>query len=546
MTVNIVRKLILAILLASTICSVSYGQVNWKKYSYFQNFAGLNDNKSTTEIEDNEATNISNVIFDTGGALRKRFGFLSVPTPSVFKISSGTTVCVNGITFLKRNNGNKYLFAIANDGGTAVAVAKAYSGGPVIGRWDNVTNGNFTHSYTNNIKPSFTIASDSVIFVLGDNTQPYYCTGAASSAIISADAQLPSGNIVVYHKNHLFVANSSTWPSRTWFSELDDVTNWIATDFFDVQISDGSQVRGLISAYDALYIFKDKSIWRLGGTNRDDFVLQKMVDGIGTLSHESIKLVNNVIYFITPQNDVAIYDGGYNVQFISQKIRGTIGGLSFNRAANAIGLAFSSYKYIDYDYYASVSNSPSSTNNLVLLFDTAYKAWTKFSGINANCWTVGDDSNSQNAMFFGDYDGYVHQYPSTTYYDGNVATSAIAATYQTKWFRYPEVGLADKYWRLLKTYALSESSGVVLIAECRADYEASGREVLVDLSSSAAQWDVAQWDVDLWGGQTIIVGRNEIEKGKNMFQLKYSQNDVNQGFTIVGFENFIEDGGRAP
>ena len=174
------------------------------------------------------------------------------------------------------------------------------------------------------------------------------------------------------------------------------------------------------------------------------------------------------------------------------------------------------------------------------MFDTAYKAWTKFNGMNINAWTVGDDDNGQNAIYFGDYSGYVHRYPSTTYYDGNVATSAISAFYQTKWFRYPEVALGDKYWRLLKTYCTSEQALVYLNAECKADYEASGKVVQITLQSSQSKWDVAYWDVDLWGGTTIIVGRNEIEKGTSMFQIKFSNDNVDEGFTIVGYENFIE------
>jgi len=143
-------------------------------------------------------------------------------------------------------------------------------------------------------------------------------------------------------------------------------------------------------------------------------------------------------------------------------------------------------------------------------------------------------------MLFGDYSGYVHSYPSTTYYDGNISTHAIVAFYQTKWFRYSDLSLGDKYWRVLKTYTLSESTDTFLYVDCKSDYEQSGKVLTLDLGESGALWDVALWDVDVWGGQSLLVHRNEIEKGKDMFQVRYHNSTVNQGFTIFGYENFIE------
>jgi len=210
-----------------------------------------------------------------------------------------------------------------------------------------------------------------------------------------------------------------------------------------------------------------------------------------------------------------------------------------------LGLAFSTYKYVDNDYYVAVSESGSGTNNEVLLFDTSHNAWTKFKGINASSWTVADTSSGQYAMVFGDYDGYVHQYPSTGYYDGDVATSAISAYYQTKWFRYSQVALGDKYMRLLKTYCLSEEHNPNnLIIETRSDYATTGTQYVVNLSQSGSMWDVAQWDVDLWAGQRLIIDREEVNMGVDIFQIKYSNDQVDEGFTVLGYDNFIEPSDR--
>ncbi len=532
------------------ISQVSCADVNWSKKPYWNNSKGLNDQMSATEIDDAEASDIQNIVFDTGGAIKKRYGYTSIPVDSPQKVSTGTVVCVNGLSFYKKNDGSRYLVAITNNDAKAVAMEKAYQtgGGTEPGAWHNIEGSQLPASYSNNYPVVFTIAQDWLVFTLKSLTdvKPFVWKGTGGVSYLTTDANIPASSLCAYHKNQLFLSGNSTNPSRVWFSNLADITTWTITDFFDVSTSDGSGVTGLLSAYDALYIFKDKSIWRLSGDGRDTFQLQKMVDGIGTLSQNSIKIVNNFIYFTTSQNDIAVYDGAYTVQFLSQKIRNTIGGLNFTRAGNNQGLAFSTYKYRDQDYYASVSSAASAGNDTVLLFDTAYKAWTKFSGISANAWCVGDNNLSQDTMYFGDTSGYVHQYPSADYVDGQIASNAITAFYTTKWFRYPEEGLGDKYWRVLKTYTLSEPTTTNLMATCSSDYTSNGKTFTLPITGAGSLWDVAVWDVDIWGGQSLIVNRSEVELGKSMFQVKFSNADLSKGFTIFGWENFIEKTSQAP
>ena len=547
---NAVHSTLAGLLSLLLVSQVACADVVWDKKPYFLNQGGLNDQLSATEIQDNEASDIQNIVFDTGGAIKKRYGYTSLPYDAPLKVSTGSVVSVNGLAFYKQDSGNRYLVAITNTDGKATAHEKTYQlgGGPENGAWRNIDFFSMPSSYSNDYPVCFTVGQNWLIFTLKslNGDYPFVWKGSGNVGYLTTDANCPKSSLCVFHKNILFVAGNPTYPSRVYFSNITDVTTWTITDFFDVSSSDGQKVTGLISAYNALYIFKDKSIWCLTGTNRDDFQLQKLVDGIGTLSQNSLKIVNNFIYFTTSQNDIAVYDGAYTVQFLSQKIRNTIGGLNFTRAGNNQGLAFSTYKYRDQDYYVSVSSSGSAVNNEVLLFDTAYKAWTKFSGINANAWCVGDNTLSQDSMYFGDTTGYVGQYPSANFVDGQVASNAIAAFYTSKWFRYPEEGLGDKYWRVLKTYTLSESTTTNLNVMCNSDYQTTGKSFTLPITGAGSLWDVALWDVDVWGGQSLIVNRSEVELGKSMFQVKFSNSDLNKGFTIFGWESFIERTNAAP
>ena len=532
----------ISVIVGSLLLNVCHAEVPWQKKVYFDNKGGLNDQQSTTEIADGEATDIQNIVFDTGGALKKRYGYVTLNTNNISKIATGTAVSCTGLTFYKKDNGKRYLVAIANNDGKATAMKKDYDtgGGVSYSQWENIDYEILPSGYLDTNLCDFVVAEDNLVFTVGVNTlKPFKWTGSNKVSYLTNDANCPTATIIEYHKNQLFLSGNNTYPSRVYFSNLDDITTYTATDFFDVQTSDGTKVRALLSAYDSLYIFKDESIWRLSGYERDSFRLEKLVDGVGTLSNNSVVATNTGIYFVSAQNDIFHYDGAYTVTNISSKISQTISNTSTLYSASILGIAYSTYRFQDADYYVSINYNGASTNNSILLFDTYYKAWTRFDGIKAQAWCVAENDATGKSLFFADYSGYVHTYPSTDYYDGNVSTSPISAVYQTKWFRYPEVGLGNKYWRLLKTYVLSEED-VILHAECKSDYESSGKVVDVDLSSSAAEWDVALWDVDLWGGQTIIVGRSEIEKGVNMFQIRFYNEEVNQGFTLLGYENYIE------
>ena len=524
-------------------CSLAYAEVPWRKFSYFDNRGGLNDQLSAIEIADNEASDIQNVVFDSGGAIKKRYGYTTIPTTSSIDVSR-TIVGITGLAFYKKDDTNRYLVAIAVSDNAPRVYRKTYDvgGGLPNTAWIDITKNLPTTGYSVDYLADFVEAQDTLVLTLDATIQqkPFKWTGTGEIENLTSDADCPAVTIVEYHKNHLCLSGNDTYPSRVYFSELDDITTYTATDFFDVDTSDGTRVRGLLSTFDALYIFKDYSIWRLTGTNRDDFVLEKVVTGIGTMSQQSIAVVNNLIYFTTSKNDIAVYDGAYTIKFISSKIRETISGLNFSRTTNNLGIAFSTYRHNDFDYYCAVSLAGSGTNNRVLLFDTAYGAWTKFKGMNANAWVVGEDSSGKGALFFGDYYGNVHQYPATTYDDGSLSQAAIDAYYQTKWFRYPDIALGDKYWRLLRTYTLTETSDIYLNAELRSDYETTGEEILISLYSGGSLWDSAIWDEDTWAGQTLNIDREEVEKGKDMFQIKYSNDTLSEGFTIIGFDMFIE------
>lgn len=564
------KKILLPILLAVSFIGLSHidkvrAAVPWVKKSYFQNWGGLNDNLSQLEISDNEATDIQNVIFDNGGALIKRYGYQNIVGRSSASYKLGANVTgVPGVAYYRKASGSIYIFAVGNNNGQATGYFKTIdaSGNVPAGIWINTGGtGVLPASFTNNQLITFSVANDILVMTAaGDSSNTTFPAAWEATANVykfTTDADCPKAKYNVYHKNILFVAGDPSNPSRVNFSDLTNgIKVWIATDFFDLDKNNGQFITGLLSAFGNLYIFENNSIWMLSGTNRDDFSLQKMVDNVGTLSQASISVVNNNIFFITSQNDVAVYDGNFNIKFISSKIRNTIGANNFNRASTALGIGYSSYRYKDLDYYAAESTLGSATNDQVLLFDTYREAWTKLQNIRPNSWMVMPNSSGTNQLVFGDYGGLIYFYPNIGNYndvlntcaDANPCTTtspAIYSFYQTKWFRYPEVALGDKYLRLLKTYIINSSSASsTLQTEIKTDYAASGNIYTFVYTPSGALWGVSKWSEADWGGGGLNIDRIEANLGTQMFQIKYSNGTVDHDMSVLGFEEFLESTDR--
>ena len=555
------RNILIAVAIL-VLCHIglSHAAVSWVKASYFSNSGGLNDNLSQLEIADNEATNIQNVLFDNGGALVKRYGYQNITGSGnqAYKLGSSVTG-VPGIAYYPKTDGTKYLFAVGNNGGQAQGYSKTIdaSGGIPSGAWSSQGTGNLPASFTNNQLVTFSVAENTLVMtVAGSSSNTTYPSAWQATGNVyqfTTDPNCPKAKYNVYHKNLLFLAGDPASPSRVTFSDITNgITVFVATDFFDLDKNNGQFITGFLSAFGNLYIFENNSIWMLSGTSRDDFSLQKMVDNVGTLSQQSIQVVNNNIFFVTSQNDIATYDGNFAIKFISSKIRNTIGANNFNRAPQALGLAFSSYRYKDLDYYASESTLGSAFNNQVLLFDTYRQAWTKLANMTPNSWVTIPNSTGVYTMVFGDYSGLVYYYPNTnTYSDvtnactgGNVCTTtsaSIYSLYQTKWFRYSDVALGDKYMRLLKTYVINSSSASsTLQTEVKTDYASSGNIYTFNYSPSGALWGVSKWNEVQWAGGGLNIDREEVNLGTQMFQLLYSNNTVDQDMSILGFDTYIE------
>jgi len=129
------------------------------------------------------------------------------------------------------------------------------------------------------------------------------------------------------------------------------------------------------------------------------------------------------------------------------------------------------------------------------VMNTLTGAWCKFTGLNANCWTVYLDN-----LYFGGNDGYVYQADTT----GVDVTEPINAVGQGAYSYYNSPGRL-KQWKLLQPLLTTDSSArpAVGISTDFRDNATLGTPTAGQ--SISAVYDTAIWDIDVYAveGRTV-------------------------------------------
>jgi len=515
------------ILLTLGICLVAvscFAAIEWRRFDSFNNTGGLNDSFSPIAIEDNEASGLQNVVFTTSGSFKTRDGFDFLNATTLGAISC------TGISYYEPTSGTKYLIAVFDDD-TIRKMDYAIGGGP-DGTWDNIT-GSLTFTATQNTLASFTVGEDTLIIEDGDNTTaPYKWTGSGNASALGGSP--PNATMVAYHKNMAFAAGNNTYPSTLYFTDVGNIEDWATglSGNVSVETNDGSQIRAIMPGFDSLYIWKDNSIWRLSGDDKDNFVLQRMISDTGTMSQQCVARIGNDFIFMSSQGDVYLYDGAIKLQLVSLKVDGTLGEANFSRFKYAVGVIY------DTDYYLSISSASSSTHDILLVLDTFGLAWTKFTGMNINAIAVADNGLGEDMLVFGDYRGFVNEYPSGT----SDAGSAISAYYITKQYRFPEIAPL-KDWKLLRVFA-TQKGDYSVTTEMRNDFISTGKTESVSLLGESSLYGTAIYGVDRYGGQNLVIGRIEPNLEGDFFQIKFSNSNIDEPIEIKGWSIYLDESDR--
>ena len=213
--------------------------------------------------------------------------------------------------------------------------------------------------------------------------------GSAASTI----AAVPITKYAKWFNNFFFVAGNVTYPNRLYFSNAGLPETWTGTDYIDVNPDDGDIITGLNALGNELLITKRNRVYALTGFDVGTFTIKDInerINGFGNISHRSLQNIGNdtlLLSFVGVTPHIrSIQRTRYAVNvaggIISQNVEGTMDGLNTTKL-NLAAAIFDGRKY-----YLAVPNASSTTNNLVIVYDTVSKGYVRWTGLNIKAWAI--------------------------------------------------------------------------------------------------------------------------------------------------------------
>lgn len=357
--------------------------------------------------------------------------------------------------------------------------------------------------------------------------------------LYGANENITTAKFVEQYNNYLFLANCTAngvyYPTRIYWSNLQDTTTWLQSSFLEISENDGQQIMGMKVLGNNLIIFKTRSIYIVSFTGDADapFILQgggKANSDVGCVSHFSIQEVQNGLVFLSP--DGLYYFDGLNSSKMSDRINPTI--LGFNQTQ--IQNARSCVQRIKHRYLIALQEADSG-NDTIITWDWYLNAFSVHTGMapSTMCTTYNNGFTEQ--IWFGDYNGYYYQMDTTSLndYPGNVATP-INSYYYTNWKDFGDLIDEMVIPQTVLYYLISSSN---LSFSYSYDLNSSDQYTLsIPLSGTGGLWGSGIWGTMLWGQSGGGLKRIDLNGRGRVARFKFSSNILNNTWRVDGLGQF--------
>ena len=367
-------------------------------------FRGLDTRSTAPMISDSRAISLKNIRLSEALDLRQRYGYDTVNDQSLDDLDLNSPA-ITGIfdTDYSDDTSNTLVFLgdkLKYDDGTD---------------WREVGNWWVEPLLTagQDILWKCVMAFDSAVCT-NNTDEPIKVSSTPSKAQLSFTGlsnAVTKANDVIWYRNYLVwgntTENSIAQPSRFRWSDVGTIETYQDDNFVDIATFAGDQIIGFAELYGDLYVFMTRSIWQVSLVGGDDvFIFKKIIDGIGSISRESIRVIQlpdnrTAVIFLTERKRILQFNG-FAITDIGEIIQPTLDNLSSTRLQYAVST-------FDRDsYFVSVTDGSGSTHDLLLEYNTKIGEWSKHTDINANAMAQVEESQSLIKTYFGNYNAFVY------------------------------------------------------------------------------------------------------------------------------------------
>lgn len=175
------------------------------------------------------------------------------------------------------------------------------------GTWeqiDQVTDASSTNEFV-----SFAQGAGHLIWTASSMSAPRAVEIATTSAFSISDLADLAGRAAVYHKDRMFIAGSAQNPSRVYFSDIGEPTDFtIATDYLDIGGDDGEAIQDLLSVEGLLLIPKTNRSYLVSGSGVESFFNNELPGGTSAPGRTTVRTPFGTV--LAGDDDVWVVQGG--------------------------------------------------------------------------------------------------------------------------------------------------------------------------------------------------------------------------------------------
>jgi hypothetical protein len=297
------------------------------------------------------------------GRIPKRRGIAS------FQASAGAgSIC--GLFQFVKTDGSKFNIAAANN--TVYSV----TGGVWTARHAGAMGG---------LPVNFCMFQNRLIMV-GETETTMKWDGVTANFQVLLGTPPANGKYICVWQNRVWIANTSSGKSRIHYSNDGNSEDWTtvgATGFIDINIDDGDQITGILPVGPALYVFKNRTIYKITGTKPDNFVPLPVILNRGCVSPRSLVSMGGFIVYMSQYGIHSL--AGDTDGFLSEDIQFDIEDLT-----NTVKSAACAGKYKN-NYILAFDSDGDGKNDSAYVLDMLGGTWMLWTNINAKVFCTFDD-----------------------------------------------------------------------------------------------------------------------------------------------------------
>ena len=442
-------------------------------------------------------------------------------------VYNGTTVMdIKGSTTISTTGSASSSSTSLTVGSAAGIMAGMYIAGTSIGSGAKVSSISGT-TVTMSVATTGTISSGAVTFA-GLGTAP------------------TNPSMVTAFKNHMFYSGMSAEPNTIIFSALGDENDFTASNGAG-SLNVDSTIIALKSFRGELIIFCEDRIYKLAGTNKDDFAIAPISRNVGCSDAFSIQEIGGDVIFLAPDGLRTIAGtariGDVELGTVSKQIQARISDIGFTNVSSVVIRDKSQYRL----FYPSggVESAEKGIIGVLKSNPSGQIGWeySDIRGIKPSCCDSGFISGVEKVIH-GGFDGYVYLQESGNTFNG----TAMKAIYRSPDLTMGDAGIRKNMQRINVNYDPEGSVSASLFVKY--DFEDAGTPqpsaYTLSTADTAAVYNNAGtlYGSAVYDAEGMPIVRQSVEGSGFTVVIRLEDESSNPPITLKGFELEFTPGAR--